>query len=238
MDEPNQTTEETPQTVETTEEPTTTTEETQGSPPWGEDFDPSRAWNTIQTLRDEVKEFKQGSQEREQARQEAQAWQILAASEDDDQIQAAADFLGVELESDHTDEGEFEDPYEPRLSRLEQQQQQQLEQENMRAFNSHVDELAKGSDVKLSQRDRNILLSASHEYGFNPDATEQAFKEFLDERKAYDKAVIDGYVQSKNAPHVSSVGGPQSTEDVLPDDATPQERQRWMTERYQMGQRQ
>lgn len=184
-------------------------------------------------------EFDRATQEREQHRQEALAWQILAGTDeyDHDQIQAAADYLGVEL-ADEEEETEDEDPYDQRLSKLEQAQNAQDEAENQRLFDNHLDELAEGAEVELSKRDRRLLLIASHENGFSPEATEEAFKEFLDERKAHDKAVIDGYRKSKNTPHVSSVGGPMTTEDKLPLDASRAERQAWQTERFQQALRQ
>lgn len=149
-------------------------------------------------------------------------------------MRLAAQIAGVELE-DEGDE-EVEDPNEQRLAQIEQTLTAQQEAENQKAFDHHLDELAKGSEVELTQYDRRALQATSEENGFTPEATEAAFKQFVEERKAYEKSVITKYVDGKrNAPPVPP-GGSNATEQPDLDDR--QTRQAWMTERVQMGRQQ
>jgi len=226
---PEEATPEAPEQEQVQDTPTETAP-TEDTPSQEEQVDYEQRYNDLRP------KFDQTTQEREQARQEALAWQILASSEDDDQLQAAAEYLGVELEpeDDETDEGP--DPYDERLSQLEQAQQAQMEAENQKAFDSHLDELAGKAEVELTEYDRRALQATSEENGFSPEATEEAFEKFVEERKAYEKSVIDGYVKSKKgAPHVSPVGANANEQPDLDDRQT---RQQWMTERLEMGRQQ
>lgn len=227
MDEPNETTEQTPEETPAEPEAVETTESTD-SPPWGEDFDAQRAWNTIQTLRGEVKEAKQGAQEVD----------VETLLRDPQRYAEVLDALGLEEvdeDPDQYDEDEeFVDPYEQRLSGVEEQMARQQEMDDLRAFSSHLQTLAQGAEVELTERDRQVLLNASQEYGFNPEATEKAFKEYLEERKTFEKRVIEDYIKSKkNAPHVSTVGTNANEVPDLDDDQT---RQKWMAERWAQAQ--
>lgn len=221
MDEPNEITE---TTEDQSSEAAETAAEGSDSPPWGDDFDAQRAWNTIQNLRSETKELKQQSQ---RARELEQQW------DDDEALLARLRERGYEFEDDeqYNDQG-YDDPDE-RITRQEARLAQ-LEAENARrAFNADLDELASDAGVKLSARDRQIIEGDTTKYGANPAALEKAFKEYVEERKAYEKSVIDAYVKGKkSAPRVPKVGS-EATERLDLDDRA--ERVAAMVERYQQS---
>lgn len=61
------------------------------TPPWGEDFDPARAWHTIQSLREKEKELtKQPRLTAEQQRQLTEYQQLVEASKSEAQRQQEA----------------------------------------------------------------------------------------------------------------------------------------------------
>lgn len=227
MDEPNETTE----AVEETPSPEAAETTAEESPPWGDDFDASRAWNTIQTLRGEVKESKQTAQEAKELRDAIS----IAQDPNHPQHREALEYLEFPYELEDDEDFDLEDDSDPnaeRLSAVEQQLQSQQEAENLREFNAHLGDLAENAEIELSQRDQNYLLNASVEGGFTPEATEQAFKDWFEERKNHDKQVVERYLKTKQAPHVSKVG---SSATELPDLDDRQKRIAHMTEQYLMG---
>lgn len=141
--------------------------------------------------------------------------------------------FGDDDPADETDESD--DPYstlEQRIAAQEERDQQRAEQEAVERFNADLDKLAAEKDITLSQRERAALYLETLQSGGNPDALNKVFSDLYEERKAYDKRVIENYVKSKKAPHVSSVGT-GATEEVLPLDATHQQRVAFMTQRYE-----
>lgn len=215
-------------------QPVETTEE-KSSPPWGDDFDAQRAWDTITNLRGEVKEAKSASASDEDR-------EILAALNDPERHQEVLDRLGYEL-GDETgddeydefgleDEDDLQDPNVERLTRLEAELGRQQEEKDLESFNSHLNDLAQQSEVKLSNRDREYLFLASQSQGFTPQATEKVWKEWAQERENERKGVIEDYVKSKKASPVPSVGT-SATE--MPNLDDPQTRRAWMAERLEQG---
>lgn len=75
---------ETTETPESTAPETTEKPEGEETPPWGDDFDPARAWKTIQNLREVEKAHKKAEAERERAekeRAEAEKTELQKAEE-------------------------------------------------------------------------------------------------------------------------------------------------------------
>lgn len=197
---------------------------------------PEQQVNYEQRYNDLRPEFDRATQEREEARQEALALRILRSPDeyDDDQVRLAAEIVGEEPPTQEDDE--TEDPYLTR-EEFQQAETQRQEQETLQQVDAHIGQLAEGAEIELTGREQRALLADAIEGDISPEVTEKVFKEFQKEREALRKSVIDGYVKGKkNTPHVSSVGGPMTTEDVLPPDASRADRQRWMTERYQTNQ--
>lgn len=218
--------EEESQSVETTEE--------QPSPPWGDDFDAQRAWSTIQNLRGvekEYKEFQQNLRDPEKGPELLGEYGYeLEADDGEDADEWDDDQFGLE------DEVPQEDPNAKRLEELEAHIQRLDEQEDIKEFTSHLDDLAKDDEVELSDRDREYLFLASQKLGFNPEATEKAWKEWVDGRKQYEQSVIEKYVGGKkNIPQVSKAGTSANEKPNLDDR---NERRRWMTEQYLQGREQ
>lgn len=74
-----------------TEAPSTGDPQESETPPWGDDFDPARAWKTIQTLRESEKELKRLKAEQERAekeREDAEKTEIERLSEERDRLKA------------------------------------------------------------------------------------------------------------------------------------------------------
>lgn len=151
----------------------------------------------------------------------------------------AADVLrqyGYEFgEDDEVSDQEDEEPdgfRDPRLDTLlqerEQERAQREQEEGWRRFNADLDEVAKGKNI--SDRDRLLIFTETVQAGGTPEALQKAYGDFTAERDAYDKAVIERYLESKRAPHVSP-GGTGATEEVLPLDATHDQRVAYMAQR-------
>lgn len=231
MDEQPETT--TPDSVEEPEAAETTEAESTETPPWGDDFDPGKAWSTIQNLRGESKELKQFQQD---AREKLELLEALRDPQR--QAEALRDF-GIELE-DTEDRDEEDDGGDPYLTREEwdrhnaEQQAQRAEQ----AFTDDLNGLAKGADVELSEWDRARLYGRTMQLGADADALKKALDELVDDRKASEKEAIERYRKSKGGPRVLPGGSPATDDNNrldIPDDA---ERHRRMTERLRMGQQQ
>lgn len=187
------------------------------SPPWGDDFDPDRAWSTIQTQRAEETKLK------ERAKQLDDQW------EDE---RAHLDWLrerGYEFEDVEDDQGFYEphdddqlDPKEERLARLEQAEAQRL-------FNADLKDLADDADVELQADERELIGLKTGQYGNDRRALERAFKEHLEARKAFEAKVIERYRQSKQAPQVPKGGREATDKPDLSDDTS---RHQWMAEQW------
>lgn len=128
--------------------------ETESSaPPWGEDFNPERAWNTIQAQREENKQLKQS---------EADAKAYRALREDPEAFQAFLDEQGYEVaddgepeapddDTDDEDEDEYLDPLEQRLMQLEQAEQARLEQQEQAREKAELDRLVTNVEQQFTQ---------------------------------------------------------------------------------------
>lgn len=178
------------------------TAETSDAPPWGEDFDPERAWNTIQTQRAEAKELKQSAQ---------RARELEAQWDDEDAHFAFLANRGYQFGDDEEDdldlyEDEGPDPTIEELKAVKADLAELRQDKAEREFNADLSKLAKAAEVTLSERDRKLIQHATNEGGGNPSALKKAFEQWDEERKAYETEVIERYRESKKAPHVSKVG--------------------------------
>lgn len=190
----------------------TSADQTTTPPPWGDDFDAQRAWDTIQ---------KQRARE-EELEKDAKAYQRLQS--DDDAFREFLEAKGLTLDdgSDDDEDDEFAEEPDPVLSEInelkawrEQQEQERAEarkRADLDAFNAHLEELAEGSGVELTARERKLLLQESLEAAGTRDkwvtgeATEAAFKEHLAWREGISKGAVKKLVAGKKAPHVPSGG--------------------------------
>ena len=175
------------------------TEAADDTPPWGDDFQPERAWQTITNLRGREKELEP----------DAKAWKRFREDEEF-RNQFLRDELGFEIvdqeDTDEEDEdyGEDDQGRDPRVdSLLEWQRQQQAEKEAER-FNQDFKEFV--GDRELSERaERAIRLEAGAGRMSPKD-----LKEAIDGWVAYEDQLRaearDGYRQSKKAAHVSRSG--------------------------------
>jgi hypothetical protein len=116
--------------------------------------------------------------------------------------------LPVQFEDDtepEEDENAFRDPrLDQLLQEREQERQAKQQEEGWTRFNSDLDQVAKGK--KLSDDDRLVIYTKTLQAGSTPDALAQAYDAFAKERTAYDQSVIDAFLESKRAPHVSPGG--------------------------------
>lgn len=128
--------------------------------------------------------------------------------------------LPVQFEDDTASEDETDPAFQdPRVDALiqerEQQRLQQQQEEGWNRFNADLDAIAKGKE--LSPRDRLAIYTDTLKAGGDPDALTNAFGDFVKEREAYDKAVVQRYIESKRAPRVTP-GGTGATEVPYRDD--------------------
>ncbi len=187
-------------------------------PPWGDDFNPERAWQTITHLRGREKELEA----------DAKNWGRLR-EDPDYQRQVLAD-LGFEVEDadDQDDEDEYlddDDPVAPirkELSELQQWKAEQAASQARAEFNQHLDRLAGDAKVDLDDDDRDYLLNRSIKAGFNPQATEAAFTAFVERQKRLEQQAIERYSKSKRSPAAPQSG--RSGEQTIDPNATPQQR--------------
>lgn len=143
--------------------------------------------------------------------------------------EALKELTGYEFaESEQETEPETDQPdpiasLEQRLAAQEERDQQRAAQESVNQFNADLDKLASEKGAKLSQRERQAVYLETLQAGGSSDSLQKAFNDLLEERKAYDQAVIDGYVKSKRSTHVSP-GGTGATETPFRADMTLDER--------------
>lgn len=223
-----------PELVDESADNTQSVETTDSSPPpWGDDFDAARAWQTISHLRKREQELES----------DAKAWKRFR--EDEDARRETLAELGYEFEEADDEDGpdEFEVDTAPvqipkalqkELDELKAWRSQQEQREAKKAFDDHISELAAQSEVSLTQFEKQAVLAASVQAGFNPKSTEAAFKELLDYKRAEEQRIIEQYGASKKAPRFSSSG--KSATNVKPiHEMTAKERQEYMLERFQTG---
>jgi hypothetical protein len=160
--------------------------------PWGDDFNPERAWQTISHLRGREKEL------------ESKAKQFERLAEDEDALREFLAERGFTFDEDDEEEpfdGTTEDDptaeLRTKLSELEQWKAQQEAERGLAQFNKDLDGFAKEASVELSDLDREFILSQTIKGGNNPKAAKAAFDRFVEHRQAQEKAILDRYLKSK-----------------------------------------
>lgn len=212
--------------VEETEETPAAEAETT-APPWGDDFDPQKAWDTIQAQRASEKELK------EQAQRASEKWE---------QEEAHLEWMrahGFEIADDEDedpdlyedDEGQPE--VDPDVAWLKQRETDRMYREDLE------EALPEGVKYRdLSEADRVYIQHKTTEGGANKAALGKAVKAWEQWRKDSETEAIERYRESKKTPHVSKVGT-AATDDSnrldIDDDA---ERHRRMAERLRLAKQQ
>lgn len=197
-------------------------------PPWGDDFDPQKAWDTIQTQRASEKELKERAKRADELEAELQDEQKLL-----DRLRER----GYEVDDDEDpaledEDGEFRDP---RVDELIAAREREQAEALVSDIQGHVKELAGKQSLELTDRQLRSLTREALDAGADPDATERLFGEFVEELKEYDKRAIERYRKSKNTT-VPPGGGREATDESnrldIDDDS---ERHRRMAERLRMA---
>lgn len=160
--------------------------------PWGDDFNPERAWKTITHLRDREKELEKQAREFERLQQDDSAFKEFVSQRGyeipDDEIEEPDDFPTDQPTSD------------PRVDEIYQWKQQQEVDKALTAFHSDIDAKAEKAGVNVDQVDRDWLLQESIKGGFTPDAVNKAFDSLAERNKQLEQAAIERYIASKRAP--------------------------------------
>jgi hypothetical protein len=203
-------------------------ETTDAPPPWGEDFDAARAWQTIT------------HQRRREAELEAVAREFERLKSDPDAQKEFISGLGYEVEEDDIEDDE--PGVNPDVAALKQQlddlaqwREQREAEERAAAFNADVDRLAEEADVELDSDDREWIAyrASKAQGGFTPEAVQAAFKALYDRDIARAQRYGERLKNSKKAPVVSPPGVPATPAPTDLDD--PQARVKYMLERMQGG---
>jgi hypothetical protein len=204
-------------------------ETTDAPPPWGEDFDAARAWQTIT------------HQRRREAELEAVAKEFERLKSDPDAQKEFISGLGYEVEEDDIEDDD-EPGVNPDVAALKQQlddlaqwREQREAEERAAAFNADVDRLAEEADVELDSDDREWIAyrASKAQGGFTPEAVQAAFKALYDRDIARAQRYGERLKNSKKAPVVSPPGVPATPAPTDLDD--PQARVKFMLERMQGG---
>lgn len=200
------------------------------APPWGDDFDPARAWNTIKNLREHEKKAKEF--ERIQSDEDARREWLTS--------------LGYEIDDGENEEEAYEpldedtDPIVAQLSELsewkESKEQEAYEQKraaDWAGFGEHISNLASEAKMDLSDKDKQrIAVECADKNGWpiGPNEAKKVFDEFMAEREEFRKKVIEEFRSSKKAPTISS-GGKTATGTTDVADMDSEQFNQWMAER-------
>jgi hypothetical protein len=171
--------------------------ETEGSPPpWGDDFNPERAWQTITHLRDREKELEPDSK----------AYKRLQEDED-----ALREFLAergfeVDDQEDPEPEADFDEEDDPtahlqsRLDQFEQWKEQQEAEKQAERFSTDLKGFV--GDRTLSQQGNDWIISQAHQGRIKaPKDLEKAVSDWFTFEEDQKKAAVDEYLKTKRAPN-------------------------------------
>lgn len=223
-------------------EPDLSAEAAQGAaeteaPPWGDDFQPEKAWNTITKQRESEKELKD---------------RLRALEEDDEAFLELARKRGFQVEDTDDDDEDtgaddlFEDDDDPRfqkLTELEKRTQaqdewikQQQHEQLVDGFEKVVADASKETDwPDLTQRSKQRIWDEAHAdpKGFSREAIERAHKSELE---FLDSIATQGVERAKKpkpkAPHVTR-GGQAATQTPGWSDMNPEQQAEEMARRLQ-----
>lgn len=215
--------------------PETPAEATEEAPPWGDDFDPQRAWNTIQTQR---------------ARETQLEQQIKALREDPQALNEFLSELGYELpdDEDDTDEDEFldedpddddeDDPLAARLKALEQKLAEQEQKEAAKAEEAVLNQMLEGVEKQFASIDGEMdeeqkveLLNHARLFPLTEDGLPdiRAAHDALEARvETKVKSRLKGWAGTKDGSVVNAVGAPGTQ---VPDLDDPAQRRAYMKQR-------
>jgi hypothetical protein len=202
-------------------------ETTDAPPPWGDDFDPARAWKTISHLRSRETELEKQAREYERLRSDPEAQREFL------------DSLGYEVEDDDLDEPAPQaDPeaaaLKAQLEEIVSWKEQREAAEREAAFRKDVTQLATEADVELDESDLEwIAFRASKSGEVNAASVKTAFDALYERDIARAQRYGERLKNSKKAPVVTPQGAAATP--APPDLDNDAERQRWMLERMQGG---
>lgn len=150
------------------------------SPPWGDDFNPERAWKTILSQRDRERELES----------EAKAWKRFREDEEFRREQLSE--LGYEFEEPPEEEDEDDEPQFLTRQEFEQREQQRQIAESNRMFAADLKELTSERPLPKQGQD---WISALYERGKFKTATD--VKAALDEWYAYEDSLKEDGKRSR-----------------------------------------
>lgn len=155
------------------------------APPWGDDFSPEKAWNTIQTQRESEKELK------ERLRQAEQVW------EDEQALRERLEAQGFEFEEpedddDYTDDGQ---PQFLTKQEFEEHQRQQQIVASDRQFAQDLKELT--SERPLAKQGQEWIQA---QYGRGQFKNADDVKAALQEWFAYEDGLKEDGKRSRQKP--------------------------------------
>ena len=213
------------------EEAPSAAEPTDAPPPWGEDFDAARAWQTITHQRKREAELEAVAKEYERLKSDPEAQREFIAT------------LGYEVEDDDYEDEPTTPQENPEVAALRQQledlanwRNQREAQEREAAFNADLDRLAAEAQVELDQEDREWIAFRASRNGpesFTPEAVKQAFQALYDRDIARSKQYVERVKSGKKAPSVTPAG--TAAAPTPPDLDDPQSRVKFMLERMTGG---
>ncbi len=154
--------------------------ETSTPAPWGDDFNPERAWSTITHLRGVEKELEP----------KAKSYERLTGGEDLDAFKELAERYGFDIPDEEPEEEFGEDPrlseYDKKIAAIEQWKSEREAQEAANAFISDVNGWAKekgmaSDDEPLDdEKMQFIFLRANaNPKGLNQESAKEAFDAFV-----------------------------------------------------------
>lgn len=139
------------------------------APPWGDDFSPEKAWNTITQQRESEKELKERLREAEQVWEDEQALR--------ERLQAKG-FEFADAEEDDDEDDDDEPRFLTRQEFEEKERQRDLAESN-RAFAQDLKELT--SERELSKHGRDLIVSRYQRGDFkNASDLQAALKEWYE----------------------------------------------------------
>jgi len=177
-----------------------------------------------QMQRDYTSKTQSLAEQRREA-ESAQSW-VQALSDPDtqeDAFKALAEQLGYELD-DAPDEGDDEDDLEddefrdPRVDELLAKQEQEQQAQQLEALAGHVEQLAKDSDLDLTDGQLKAIVRESIDAGFTPEATQKVFADWKADLDQFEEKVTKKYRQSKKAPSAPAAGKSGTPDVPITDD--------------------
>ena len=202
-------------------------------PPWGEDFDPSRAWNTITHLRDREKELAKQVKEFERLRSDPEAQRAFLNE------------LGYELEDEpeetaDDDEPEYDDPAMARIAALEKRLAEKERTESEAAGRAALEEQVEYAKKRMDATFEQLQVSDADEREWivnkaltlDPivDENGRQVPDIATAHKAFNELFTrkqKAWADTKNAPVVQ----PGTAGTQVPDLSDPEQRHEWMRQR-------